>query len=455
MNYSSKQQSILNGNLYKVIFVLAVPIMFNNLIQTLYSLVDTYWVSKIGDVQVAAITFDWPVIYLLISIGAGINIACTALISQYTGADNIKESNRVAGQSFSFTLIFSVILSIVGIILAPMVVRLMGADGALYDNSVSFLRIMYLDIPSTFVMYIFASIRQSQGDTVSPMKLSVAAIILNILLDPVFIFIFKMGITGAALATVLSKLLFTSIGVYWLFTRKEGVYIKKENLKWQKHILIKIVNIGLPSSVGQACEALGFIVLNVFIVSYGDNTLAAFGIGNRINSIIMMPALGIGTALTAVIGLNIGANQTNRARKAFRTSLYLSIIILAAGGAILYPFSKNIVGVFTTNQDVLKQGTEYLKLITVTVPLMGIFQVCMGTFQGSGHTLYSMALAMVRLWAIRLPMILILKNFTSVGSSAVWYSMIVSNMIICIIGLLIYLSGKWERQIIKKALVIK
>lgn len=449
-NKLDKSDMMLSGNLSKVIVTLSIPIMLNNLIQTLYSLIDAYWVGKVGDVQFAATTLVWPVLYLIISIGAGINIAGTALISQYAGAGNDKYANKVAGQAFSFSMILAVLLAILGLITTGPIVRVMGASGALYTNSTIFLGIMYLDVPSTFAMYIFSSIRQSQGDTMSPMILSVSAAVLNMILDPVLIFVFKFGIAGAAFATVISKLIFTSYGVYVLFAKKQGIYIKKSNLKLEQEILSKIIKIGLPSSIGQSLEALGFLVLNIFIVSYGSNTLSAFGIGNRINSIIMMPALGIGASLTAIAGQNIGANKLDRAKEAFRKSLLISVIILLIGGIALYPFSRNVVAVFSSNKDVINQGTDYLKLIAITGPLMGIFQVCMGIFQGSGHTIYSMSMAMARLWLIRLPMIVILKNFTDWGPSTVWFAMISSNVIICIAGIMIYMSGKWEKQVIKK-----
>lgn len=449
-NKLDKSEMMLKGNLSKVIITLSVPIMLNNLIQTLYSLIDAIWVGKIGDAQFAATTLVWPVLYLIISIGAGINIAATALISQYAGSGNKKYANKVAGQAFSFSMILAVVLAIVGLITAGPIVNLMGAKGDLYTNSTIFLGIMYLDVPSTFAMYIFSSIRQSQGDTLSPMILSVAAAILNTILDPIFIFVFKFGIAGAAFATVISKLIFTAYGVYVMFAKKEGIYVKKCNLKLESEVLSKIIKVGLPSSVGQALEAFGFLVLNIVIVSYGTNTLSAFGIGNRINSIIMMPALGIGASLTAIVGQNMGANRLDRAKEAFKKSLLISIVILLIGGIAIYPFSREVVAIFSRNKDVINQGTDYLKLIAITGPLMGIFQVCMGIFQGSGHTIYSMIMSMARLWIIRLPMIMVLKDFTNWGPSTVWFAMISSNVIICIVGIMIYMSGKWEKQIIKK-----
>ena len=450
MDYVKKRDLILNGKLSKVILTLALPIMFNNLIQTMYNLADTFWVSKLGHIQVAASTFVWPVLFLMISLGIGINVAGTSMISQYTGANNKEKAKEVATQIFIFSIIFSSVLSIIGYFASPLIVKVMGATGELFYNSNVYLKIMFFDFPGLFIFSIFTAIRQAQGDTLTPMILNVAACLLNVLLDPVFIFPLKLGIGGAAIATVLSKVVFIPYILYLLFTKKDGVHLSIKDLKFKKEILKKIIKIGLPSSIGQSGEALGFIILNMLIASYGSYTLAAFGIGNRINSIVMMPALGIGNALVSIIGQNIGADNLDRAKEAFKTSMFLSISILLIGGTILFLISKYVIGIFTTDINVLRDGTLYLKLISATLPFMGIFQICVGTFQGSGHTIYSMIMEMSRLWLIRLPLVTIFKLYTSLGSSGVWIAMIISNGIICIVGLLIYKSGKWQNKIIKK-----
>lgn len=451
MDYSEKRNLILKGNMSKVILTLAIPIMLNNLVQTMYNLADTFWVSKIGKIEVAATTFVWPVLFLIISIGMGINVAGTALISQYIGAGNKKNGDMIAGQIFSFSMMFALVFAVCGYFCTPFIVSAMGAQGSLFTSSCKYLSIMFFDIPFLFITYIFTAIKQAQGDTLAPMIINVSGAVLNIILDPVFIFNFNLGIGGAAAATVLSKAVFTFYILHALFKSQEGVRLTLKNLKPNKKLILKILKIGLPASIGQSGEALGFIILNIFIAAYGNSTLAAFGIGNKINSVIMMPALGIGSALSAIAGQNIGANQIGRVQEAFKTSIKLSLIMLIAGGTVMLILSHDVIRAFTLDKEVLKEGTYYLKLISAAVPLMGIFQVCLGIFEGSGHTFYCMVMEMTRLWGIRLPMIVLLQKFTDIGSSAVWYSMISSNAIICVIGVLIYLSGKWQKKDITSA----
>lgn len=449
MTFEEKQELILKGDIIQAIKILAVPIMLNNFIQTIYNLTDTFWVSKLGAVEVAAITLIWPVIFFSMSLGIGINIAGNALISQYTGSGQKKRASEVAGQILSFSVIFSTILAVAGYFLAPYIVSAMGGRGELFRQASAFMQIIFIGIPTMFTFFAFFSIKQGQGDTVTPMKFSAAAVIMNIILDPIFIFTFNLGIEGAAWATVLSRSVFSLIAVYSLFNSKQGIRLYLKDLRINRDILSTVIKIGIPSSIGQSTAALGFSILNSFIVSFGSTTLAAFGIGNRINSLILMPAMGVGNALATIVGQNLGADQLDRAKEAIKKSILISVTFLGLGGVVVFFLSERVIGLFTQNPEVLAQGTYYLKLISISIFLMGIFQTFIGTFQGSGHTLSAMIIMGGRLWGLRIPLILVFKNIFHLGPNSVWYAMVLSNALICLISYAIFLTGNWQHKVIK------
>ncbi|MBM7562336.1 MATE family efflux transporter [Fusibacter tunisiensis] len=449
MDFQKKRELILNGNMKKVILTLALPVMLNNFIHTLYNLTDTFFISKIGGNEVAGVQFVWPVVFLMLSFGIGMTTATSALISQYIGAGDHKKAGNMAGQAIILLLGMSLVFGTIGYFAAPYVVRWMGATGTLYENGVAYLSVMFAGLFSQFMMNAFNAIKQGQGDTMSPLIIGALSVGLNIILDPIFIFVLDLGITGAALATVLSTAIFAIYGIVSVFGDQQSLAVSVADLKPNKKAIGKIVEIGLPSSMGQAMAAFGFTVLNVFLVSFGEIVLTAFAIGNRINSLIMMPAMGIGSALAPVVGQNLGADNIDRAKNAVWTSVKLSTIILIIGAGIMLPFSRGIVALFSTDPEVIASGTEYLRVILISVPLMGYFQIFVGTFQGSGHTLYAMVLMMGRLWALRIPMIMYLSNSSGFGPSSIWYAMVISNFLTCIVGLGIYLSGKWQKKVIK------
>jgi putative MATE family efflux protein len=450
MDYLQKREMILNGKMNKVILTLSLPIMLNNFIHTIYNLTDTFFVSKIPGNAVAGIQFIWPLIFLMSSFGMGMSIATSSIIAQYIGAHQQDKARRTAGQSISFLFILSLILGILGYLASPWIIRWMGGTGDLYTNAYAYLSIMFLGLPTTFLMFTYNAIKQGQGDTVSPLIIAALSVAMNIVLDPIFIFVLDMGVEGAAIATVISTGIFALYGILTTFSSKQSLKIEFSDLKFDKEILSKIISIGLPSSTGQATTAFGFTILNVFLVSFGEVTLTAFAIGNRISSLIMMPAMGIGSALATVVGQNLGADNVLRAKHAVKSSTILSTVFLVIGGLMMLPFSKQIVGAFSGDPAVVESGTVYLNMIIYSIPLMGFFQIFVGVFQGSGHTVSAMVLMMGRLWALRIPMVYGLSKLEGFGPNSIWNAMIISNLIICMVGLAIYSTGKWQTKTINK-----
>lgn len=451
MKTQNKKDMILNGNMYKTLILLSIPIMINNLIQTLYNLADGIWVSKLGSVQFAATSFVWPVNFLFISIGFGLSIAGTSILSQLLGGDKYEDANEYAEQIIVLSMITSVIFAIIGYIVSPFIIGLMGARGDLAKYSNIYLRITFLDMPFMFLFFNFNSIMTAQGNTLTPTILSGISAVLNVILDPIFIFTFNMGIGGAAIATLLSRVFLALAGVLVLYRSNTIIRPSFKNFKFDKARIEKIINVALPSSVGQSGSALGFMVLNGFIASYGTSTMAAYGMVNRITSLVMQPASGIGAALTSIVGQNIGANQMDRVKEAFRKALIFTVILGSVGCIFMLWKDKGIINFFMRSKDdmeVINQGIEYLRYSALFTPLMGIFSVLQGLFQGSGHTKYSMSMEIGRLWFVRLPMILIFKHFTDIGPTGIWISMSVSNLIVCIYGYLIYRKDTWQQKVV-------
>lgn len=450
MDFLQKRELILNGKMSKVIMVLSLPIMLNNFIHTIYNLTDTFFVSKIPGNAVAGVQFVWPLIFLISSFGMGMAVATSSIISQYIGAHQQEKARQTAGQSISFLFVLSLVFGVLGFLTAPSVIRWMGGTGELYKNAYAYLSIMFLGMPTTFLMNAYNAIKQGQGDTISPLIIGTLSVLMNVILDPIFIFVLDMGVEGAAIATVISTGVFALYGVLTTFSKKQSLKLEFKDLFFDRDILGKIVSIGLPSSTGQATTAFGFTILNVFLVSFGEVTLTAFAVGNRISSLIMMPAMGIGSALATVVGQNLGADNIARAKLAVRSSVRLSTVFLVVGGLLMLPFSENIVAAFSGDPEVVASGTEYLNMIIYSIPLMGFFQILVGVFQGSGHTLSAMVLMMGRLWALRIPMVYALSKLDGFGPSSIWYAMIVSNLIICMVGFGIYMTGRWQHKIIKQ-----
>lgn len=268
------KELILKGNMYRAITVVSLPIMINNFIQTLYNLADAIWVSKLGSVQFAATSFVWPILFLFISLGIGVSIAGTSILSQLMGASEHDEANAYASQIMVISTIFSICFALLGYILSPYIIKLMGGTGDLAIYSIIYLKISFLGFPFVFLFFNFNSIMTAQGNTLAPTILSAISAIINVVLDPIFIFTLDMGVAGAAIATVVSQALLVFAGIYLLKKHSPMIQPSFKDFKFNKDKLKKIVEVGFPASIGQSGAALGFVVLNSFIASYGTATLA-------------------------------------------------------------------------------------------------------------------------------------------------------------------------------------
>ena len=448
MDTAQSRQTILSESLWKAVITLALPVMATNLIQTIYNLVDTFFIGKLGTSQVASVQLSWPVNFLLLSLGAGLSIATTSMIAQHMGAGHPDKAKKVAGQVLLVNLLLSVGVAVVALPFLGQIVHLLRVDGDLYKYTYEYLFVNFLGLPTMFLMFAYNGIKTGSGDTVSPMILNTAGVILTIILDPILIFGLNLGVAGGAWAMVISRGLFSAYAIYRMFVKPSEIQLKLSDLKPDVDLIKHIFKIAVPSSVGQSMEAFGFLVMNIFIVELGEATLTAFSIGNRVNGLILMPAMGIGAALATIVGQNLGANQLSRAKEAVKISAILSTAILTLGGIPMILWATPVIGAFSSDPAVVSQGAYYLILITLSIPLMGFFNIFVGTFQGAGHTMMVMFMQMGRLWGLRIPLIIVLMRLMPGNPSSIWYSMILSNFLTCVFGLILYLSRRWEKKVV-------
>lgn len=448
---TEKKELILKGNLYKAIAIISIPLMINNFLHTLYNLADGFWVARLGSVEFAATSFVAPVIMFFNALGRGIAVAGTSILSQMVGASDYDEANKYASQLLVISAIFSLCFGAFAYFLSPYIISWMGGEGDLFYFSNIYLRICILGFPFVFIFFVFNSILTAQGYTMISTILTGISIGINIVLDPILIFKLDLGIAGAATATILSQFILLIGGIYVVRKYSTDIKPKVRNFHFDSLKLKRIGKVALPVSVGQTGSSLGFMVLNGAIASYGTATLAGFGMGNRITNIVMQPPMGIGMGLTTIVGQNIGANNVERAEESFKKAIKISVMFGLFGTFLLFVFNEPMVKLFLGSKpdiETMKEGMTYLKFISFAMPFMGMFNIFHGLFQGSGHTRYSMAMGIGRLWFIRLPLIYLFKNFTDLGSIGIWTSMTSSNFLICVFGFVLYKFGKWKERAI-------
>jgi putative MATE family efflux protein len=448
MGKEVKREQILSGNLFRTIITLAIPVVINSFLQTMYNLTDTYWLGKLGTEELAAINLVTPVQNVVINFGSGITVAGSVLISQYIGARNDKEAKVMANHIFVCAMLFSIVCAAVIALTTPEIVTWLGADGDTWEYSKRYMQLVILDMPFLYMVNMYIAINQAQGDTVHPMFLNLLGICLNMLLDPLLMVVFSWGVAGAALATVFAKAVPAVIAFVILHNKKRLIYIELSGMKFEKEKLKSIVRVGLPSAIGGSTMQFGFLLMSKSVFVYGTEAMAAYGIGNKVNGLITLPSTGIGSAVSIIVGQNVGAKQWSRARQGYRLSMIICVVFLFTGGMILSraPISKAIVGIFSDDSNVIAMAADFLSVMAFWCFANGIYDATSGFFRGCGKTTINMIIDISRLWIFRFGTLYICQNFLNMGVRSVWYSVVVSNGLAAAILLLVYIVTRKRKE---------
>ena len=452
----NKEHLILHDkNIVKGILLLALPVMLNNIIKAFHDVVDTFLVSQINapepivSAQIAAIGFVSPIMTICQALAIGMMTAGTALMSQYIGAKKEGKAAKVSGQLLMLCGAVGVIFNILLYFLAPYILNLMDAQGSLYTYSLTYIRIRSFELTGLFIFYAYQATRQSQGDTLTPVIINGTSIIINIVLTIIFIFGMKMDLSGAAIGTVIANMIIIPACIIHMIKNK-SLPLSKETIKPDWKYSKKIFSLGAPAAISQAFTSLAFLIINGTMSTY-ENTLnidysilAPISIGGRINSLLLFPVMGIGTVLATFVGQNIGAGNKERAKNAFRQSLLLVISMTTIGAILLFPFRELLTKIFLSNPDEIALCSRYVVFLLIGLPLMGVFQCFIGCFQGAGRTDLSLWLSTIRLWVLRIPVLLIMVHFLNVGYQSVWICMTISNFGAMIVGCILYRFVDYE-----------
>lgn len=474
---SDRSVNVTDGELFKPLVFLALPIVLSQMLQVGYNLADTFWVGRLGQEAVSALSYAWPLVFLMISVAGGFTVAGTVLVAQNKGAGNEDQVEHIAGQTIAFVALVASVFSVLGYVLTPWLLTLVGASAGTpeYTLAVEYTRTIFVGIVFMFGFFIFQSLLQGWGDTKTPLYLMTLGVVLNVALDPFLILGFKnnmvfeilglgglqttlyaatgfsgFGVQGAAIATVFSRGVGAILGMLWLFSGRIGIHLSLSDFRLQKETIRKIVSIGAPASVEQSTRALGVTVLTALVALAGDDAVAAFGIGNRLNSLVFLPAMGLAKGTETVVGQNLGKDYTERAKRAVLLSGGIVAVVLAGVSVVAYVFAEPITSVFIQGSpDVVAIGVKYLQIIGPTFLFLGIFQVLQGGFRGSGSTKAAMVFSILSLWAFRLPLAYAFSQWYGMDSTGIWYGIAASNVLAVLAAGVWYLRGTWTENVVE------
>ncbi len=444
-----KRVDFSNGNLLKLILILAWPVVVANLLQTGYNVIDAFWLGKLGKIAFSAPTIAWPVIFIGMSFAFGFSVAANSLVAQYMGTKDEKNAKLVTGQSLILSIVIASILAILGVVFSTPIMRLMGAKGEVLKLSSQYLTVIYAGGPFAFIMFVVGGALRGWGDSKTAMYFTLFSVIVNIALDPLMIFGIgfpKMGVVGAALATIISRAVASAYALYIIFYGKHTFKITFHDLKPNLKMMLKIIRVGLPTALGQSVTAFGFSFVMSVVTRFGPAVVSAYGVGNRIISMISMFAGGIGTSVSTAVGQTLGANQVDRASLSIRIGAWINFLVVSGFSVLTFFYGQYVTQFFINDPEVIKMGVIFFSLISFSLPFFATMQIFVSAINGSGHTIQATLINIIRLWGIRVPSVIILANIY--GFKGVFYGMIISNIGAMLLAYGFVKWGKWKVPVI-------
>lgn len=450
-----KRNKYTEGKIFHSLVSLAVPIIFANILQTAYQLIDTFWLGRLGANAVAAVSISFPVLFLILSLGVGLTLAGTVIVAQYKGAENQKMVDFSSSQTMSMIFFISIFLAILGYFSAGPLMKLIGAGPEIFQDSTEYFEISSLGFVFLFLFFSFQSLMRGIGNVMLPVYIVLFTVLLNLILDPLFIYGYGpvpgYGVAGAAIASVATQGISAAIGLFILFKGNSGIKIHLSSMYFHVATFKKIINMGFPASIEQSTRALGMTMMVVLVTSFGSEIVAAYGIGVRILSFIVVPALGLAIATTSLVGQNIGALKIKRAEKVANLSNKIAFYGLTGMGVLMFFFAEQLTAFFIPNDpEVIKDAALYIRIMAPSFGLLGVQQVLNGVFNGAGFTKASMLISILSLWIVRFPVAFLLSYRTPLGYEGIWWAFPISNLIGAIVAFVYFKGGYWKLRVFRE-----
>ncbi|HWT73210.1 MAG TPA: MATE family efflux transporter [Mobilitalea sp.] len=422
-----KYSSLGEGTIGKLICKMSIPSVIGILSYNLYNIIDTIYISRgIGALAAGGLAITFPLFILLSAISSTIGSGAASVISRALGRRDIEKASRVAANTFGFFWTVAIIITIAGLVFMDRMLYGMGVTEKLMPYAKEYTRIILLGaVTSTG----FSSLIRAEGNSKFAMYLWVIPVGANIILDPIFIFAFKLGVQGAAIATVLSQCVSVAMSLYFFFfSGKSQLRIKLHHFCPDAKIIREIVSIGIPSFLQMAGNSITIILINNILKHYGgDYAISSYGIVNKISTFMIIPLQGIVQGVQPIIGYNYGAGKKQRVGDTLKLASCIAGCYGALVSVMLLFLSNYIIPVFSTDTMVITMGSSILEITSMGLVFQGIYMIQTAYFQSTGNAKVSLLLSLCNYFLCFAPVIVLMSYLY--GINGVWYSFPVSAII--------------------------
>ena len=434
----------------KSLWTLAIPIIAGMGIQTLYSIVDMIFIGKLSGDAIAAVAFNFPIFFFVMGISFGLGSGVTASIARFIGSDDKVNADNAAEHAVMLAFAISVILTSLGLLYGRQILLKIGCTPDVLPQAWEYLKVSCYGLPFGVFSGFFRSILAGEGDMKFPMILAGIGTVLNIILDPIFIFTLNFGVAGAAWATTISQMIICIIFIYMLFFKDHAyVQFKLRDFNPSYFILVDIIKVGLPASISMIIMALGQLIFNRMLASFSTSAVAAYQVGGRIDMVVFLPIFGISSALTTIVGMFFGANEIDKIKYITKYGISRAFIITSFGSILLYTFAPGIISGFTNELVIKNIAVNYLRVISILFPFIAIGMTIGRILQGIGLGMPSLIITTIRIIGLAGPLAYYFIYILDKPLVWIWYAMFISGIMATIISII------WLKLAFRKFLIAK
>jgi putative MATE family efflux protein len=445
---SGTEMDFTTGSMGRAVFLLSVPMVLEMVMESIFAIVDIFFVSRLGSDAIATVGITESLITIVYAIGGGLAMATTALVARRTGEKRPEEASRVAFQAILTGIIVSLIVAVPGILWASDLLRLMGGSREMQENYDSYTRIMLGSNGVIIILFIINSVLRSSGDAAMSLRVLFVANVLNIILDPLLIFGIgpfpELGVKGAAIATTTGRSIGIIYQIFLLVRGKRRIRLTRSDITFDPHTIWQIIKLSL-GGIGQSLIATtSWIALVRIVATFGSTVVAGYTIALRIVVFALLPCYGISNAAATLVGQNLGADKPERAERSVWLTSKINLFLMGIMGLVLALFPHAFIQLFIQDPLVIEPGAQALRIISYGFISYGLGMVMIQSLNGAGDTATPTKVFLICFWLIEVPVAWLLSKPADWGQSGVFYSIVIAETAMTLISFYLFRKGNWK-----------
>ncbi|MEW5784148.1 MAG: MATE family efflux transporter [Bacillota bacterium] len=435
--------SMGRDSISRLLLRFSLPATIAMAVMASYNIIDTIFVGRLGSEAIAALSVSFPIQMIIGALGVGTGVGASSLISRSLGAGNREDAAVAAGQVFFLALVLGVAVTVPGLLFLRPLLLLFGATPGILEMTTQYMAVIIAGTIFLMIMMMLNNVTRSEGNALLSMRVMIISSVANVIMDPIFIFTLGMGVRGAAVATLLAKVIGAGLLLHYYVGRRSALSLRPAHLKPRLPVILEIYRVGVPTMIIQMAGNFSLVLVNRFLGGFGHIPIAVMGLIVRFQMFAFMPVVGISQGLLPIIGFNYGAKKPLRIRESLIKGIGVGAIFTSAIGAAFFAFPNFFLRLFSTDPELLTVGAGAVRIMVVMYPLLAPVIITVSFFQAVGKGTPTLVLSLLRQFLIYIPCIMILPRFF--GLTGIWVSTPLADSLTFII-VSIFLASELRRQ---------